>query len=426
VSALEAARDHYLARQAALREEARQTFAALGFPHPRLEDWRSTPLAPLARHRFELAPAGAGEVSEAELEGVAFPLFACSLTAFVDGRFAPALSVPDTLAGDLRVRSLAELRAREPARLEPYLGRVASLKEHPFAALNTAFLDDGAALIVPPGADAPRAAHVVFLSDREAAQHPRALLVAGAGSRVALILDFVTLGSAAGFTNAVAEVVAERGARVDLVLVQRENAQGFHLSNLQLRQERDSRVAVHTVTLGGGLVRNDAVAVLADEGAELDLRGLFLAGGRQLVDNHVLVDHAMPHGTSRALYKGIVGGRARGIFRGRVVVRPDAQRSCAGQSNPNLLLSDGARVESQPQLEIYADDVRCNHGSAIGRLDEDALFYLRTRGIDERTSRDILTRGFAAEILSALPVPALGEALAELLGERLAGAGAAA
>jgi Fe-S cluster assembly protein SufD len=296
---------------------------------------------------------------------------------------------------------------------------MASLKEHPFAALNTAFLDDGAALHVPPGATALPPAHVVFLASREAVQHPRVLVVAGAESRVALIQDFVTLGAAPGFTNAVTEVVAGPGSRVDLVLVQREGAASFHVSNLQVRQERDSRVAVHTLTLGGSLVRNDAVLVLADEGAELDLRGLFLGGGSQLVDNHTLVDHAMPHGTSRALYKGILGGRARGVFRGRVVVRPDAQRTDALQSNPNLLLSDGARIESQPQLEIYADDVRCNHGSSIGRLDSDALFYLRARGIDEPAAREILTRGFAAEILSALPVPALGEALAELLGERL-------
>jgi len=435
VSALEAARDHYLGQLAALRtslgegpawlaalrEEARETFAAEGFPHPRLEEWRYTNLAGLAKLRLELAPPGPARVSEAELEGLAFPLFACSNTTFVDGRFAPELSVPRTLAGELRVESLAELRARAPERLEPHLGRVASLKQHPFASLNTAFLDDGAALVVPPGATAVQPAHVVFLASREGVQHPRVLLVAGAGSRVSLIQDHVSLPAAAGFTNSLTEVLAGPGAQVDLVLVQREGAGNFHVSNLQVRQERDSRVAVHTLSLGGRLVRNDAVAVLADEGAELALRGLFVGGGSQLVDNHTLVDHAMPRGTSRELYKGILGGRARGVFRGRVVVRPDAQRTDAWQSNPNVLLSDGAEVDSKPQLEIYADDVRCSHGSSIGRLDDDALFYLRTRGIAEPAAREILTLGFAAEILLALPAPALGEALSELLGERLRG-----
>jgi Fe-S cluster assembly protein SufD len=435
VSALEAARDHYLgllaARRAelgpepgwlaALRDEAREAFADRGFPHPRLEEWRYTNLAPLAKARFEFAPAGPALVSEAELESLAFPLFACSNATFVDGRFAPGLSVPRALEGAVRVESLAALRTRAPERLEPHLGSLGSVKEHPFAALNTAFLDDGAALLVPPGASVAQPAHLVFLASREAVQNPRVLVVAGAGSQVALIQDHVSLGEAPGFTNAVTEVLAGPGARVDLVLLQREGAGSFHVSNLQVRQERDSRVSVHTICLGGRLLRNDAEALLADEGAELSLRGLFLGGGSQLVDNHTLVDHAMPRGTSRQLYKGILGGRARGVFRGRVVVRPDAQRTDARQSNPNLLLSDGAEVDSKPQLEIYADDVRCSHGSSIGRLDEDALFYLRARGLEEPAARELLIRGFAAEILTALPSPALGEALAELLDRRLRG-----
>ncbi len=210
------------------------------------------------------------------------------------------------------------------------------------------------------------------------------------------------------------------------MLLQRENERHHHVSNLFCQQERDSRLSTHTLTLGGRLVRNDLAAVLAGEGAEARLDGLFVGAGEQLIDNHTLVDHAVPHCTSDELYKGILGGRSRGVFRGRVVVRPDAQQTDARQSNPNLLLADGAGIDTKPQLEIHADDVRCSHGSSIGRLDPDALFYLRARGIDESAALDMLTRGFAAEVLNRLRSSALSSALGEILLEQLGGAGAVA
>jgi Fe-S cluster assembly protein SufD len=237
-----------------------------------------------------------------------------------------------------------------------------------------------------------------------------------------VIVDHVDLAAARGFTNAVIEVRVEPGAELSLVLVQRESDAAFHVSNLAARVERDGSLAVHTVTLGGALVRNDASVLLADEGARCRLDGLFAGRGDQLLDHHTLIDHAMPHGTSRQLAKGILGGAARGVFRGRVIVRPGAVGTDAEQSNPNLLLSAGAEVDSKPQLEIHADDVKCRHGASIGRLDPDALFYLRARGLDEAAARNLLVRGFAAELLDALPVPALGPALSALLAERLGGA----
>ena len=265
--------------------------------------------------------------------------------------------------------------------------------------------------------------HVVFVSTAAGAlrvRHPRVLIVAGEGSRVRVIVDHVCLGGPSGFTNAVAEVCVGQDAQVDLVLLQRERSDAFHVSNLAVRQERDSRFSSHTLTLGGALVRNDLGVVLEDEGADCTLHGLFLAGGEQLIDNHTLVDHAMPHGTSRELYKGILGGSSRGVFRGRVIVRPGAQKTDARQSNPNLLLADSAEIDTKPQLEIYADDVKCSHGSSIGQLEEDALFYLRSRGVAEPEARDLLTRGFAHEVIAALPVPALTDGLDALLGTRLA------
>jgi Fe-S cluster assembly protein SufD len=436
MSALEQARDHHLslferfvaarsdepAWLRSLRREAAAHFGELGLPHTKLEEWRYTNVAPLAKLPFELCAPGEASAARSEIEAVAFPVFACSLHVFVDGRYEPRLSALGA-ASEVHVESLAELLARAPERVEPYLGQLVSLKEHAFAALGTAFLDDGAALLVGPDANAEEPLHVVFVSTAAAGlrvRHPRVLIVASEGSRVRVIVDHVSLGGPQSFTNAVAEVCVGQGAQVDLVLLQRERSDTFHVSNLAVRQERDSRFSSHTLTLGGVLVRNDLGVVLEDEGADCTLHGLFLAAGDQLIDNHTLIDHAMPHGTSRELYKGILGGSSRGVFRGRVIVRPGAQKTDAKQSNPNLVLADSAEIDTKPQLEIYADDVKCSHGSSIGQLEDDALFYLRSRGLAEPEARDLLTRGFAHEVMAALPVPALTDGLDALLDTRLA------
>lgn len=442
MSPLAAARDHYLERArafaadagrgdprwlASLREEALARFAEQGFPSTRLEEWRYTNVTPLAGPRFERAGAEPAPVSREAVEALSSPVFACSVFVFVDGRFRPELSSPRAFSGDLRVESLAELRARDPERLAGRLGRLADPKRHPFVALGSAFLDDGACLFVPRGTRSEQPIHVVQLASGAApdlVSHPRLLLVAEPDSHVTLIQDFVSLGGERGFTNAVAEVSLAAGAALDLVLLQRENSASFHVSNLEARIARDARCAVHTLTLGGGFVRNDLNAVLEDEGAALRLEGLSVAGGTQLVDNHTVVDHALPHGESRQRYKSVLGGRARGVFRGRVIVRPDAQKTSAEQSSANILLGDGAEIDAKPQLEIRADDVKCSHGASIGRLDENALFYLRSRGIDDARARDLLVQGFASEVLASLPSPALAEGLAELLREQMRGAGA--
>jgi Fe-S cluster assembly protein SufD len=438
MSALDAARDHYVARfqdferqlgasdpawLTALRREAIAAFAERGLPSTKLEEWRYTSVAALAKLRFELPRSPTAAPTREDVEALSIPVFACSLFVFVDGRFEPALSTPPTLSGGIVVESLARLRSENPEALAPHFGQLASAKRHPFAALNAAFTDDGAVLFVPENTQLERPMHVVFLStasERPTVHHPRVLLVAGTGSRVAFIQDHVSLGEAAGFTNAVTEAYVGRNARLDLALVQREGGKQFHVSNLQVRQERDSRFASHTVTLGGGLVRNDLGAVLAAEGAECTLHGLFVADGSELVDNHTLVDHAMPHGTSRELYKGILAGRSRGVFRGRMIVRPDAQKTNAQQSNPNLLLSDGAEIDTKPQLEIHADDVKCSHGSSIGQVDPDALFYVRTRGIGEREARDLLARGFGCEVTTRIPIEPLRQEIDTLVLKKLA------
>jgi Fe-S cluster assembly protein SufD len=443
VSALDAARDHYLAQAPGfaaaagsgdpdwlrgLREDAAARFADQGLPSRRLEEWRYTNVTPLAEVRFELPGSAPAPVTRDAVESISSPVFACSVYVFVDGRYRPELSSPRTFAGNLRIESLAELRARSPERLAGRLGRLADAKRHPFVALATAFLDDGACLVVPRGVQIEQPIHVVQLAsgaEPDRICHPRLLVVAEPGSRATLIQDFVSLSEARGFTNAVAELWVEPGAALDCVLLQRENAHGFHVSNLEARIARDAKLVVHTLTLGGGFVRNDLNGVLEAEGAALRLEGLTVASGTQLVDNHTVVDHALPHGESRQRYKCVLGGRARGVFRGRVIVRPDAQKTSASQASANILLGDGAEIDAKPQLEIWADDVKCSHGATIGRLDENALFYLRSRGIDAATARDLLVQGFASEVLASLPSPALAEGLSDLLREQLRGAGAA-
>jgi len=408
-----------------LREEGRSHFAALGFPTTRLEEWRYTNVGPIAATDFRLAGQEHPPISREVVEEISFPVFACSLFVFVNGYFKPELSASRILSGELRVDSLARLRSEDPAFLEPHLGRYADQKLHAFAALNTAFLDDGAVVTIPRGARLENPVHLVFISNGETTtlSQPRVLVVAEENSRAVVIQDHVSVGEGVRFTNSVSEVVTRANADLDLVILQRENDLTHHVSNLASRQERDSRFRSHTVTLGGSLVRNDLGVLLADEGAECTLNGVFLGRGSQLIDNHTVVDHAMPHGSSRELYKGILCGKSKGVFRGRIIVRPDAQKTDAEQSNPNLLVADGAEINTKPQLEIYANDVKCSHGSAIGRLDADALFYMRSRGIDEKRARLVLTRGFAVEILEQLPAPALRDATLELLEERLRDAG---
>jgi Fe-S cluster assembly protein SufD len=346
---------------------------------------------------------------------------------FVDGRFEPALSA--ATAGGPEVTSLASLARERPEEALALLADADTVdwKGHPFAALHDAFVEDGAVVRLPRGDRLGNPLHLVFVStggDAPRVQHPRVIIDAGEGSEAVILQDHVSIGEGARLTNSVTQVRLGANAKIDLVLLQRESDDTFHVSQCRSVQERDSRLACHTVSLGGALVRNDLAARLSGEGAECTLRGLYVGHGDQVIDNHTWVDHAVPHCRSDELYKGVLGGASRGVFRGRVIVRPGAQKTDAVQSNPNLLLSDRAEVDTKPQLEIYADDVKCSHGSTIGRIDPDALFYLRSRGIPEERARDLLTGGFAAEITDGLPAPALGERVRELLMVHLGRAGA--
>ena len=406
----------------ALRKESMAVFAASGFPDTSLEDWRYTNLLPLARTAWAPARAGAGALDRPAIERLSFPVFACSVFVFVNGRFAKELSAPRALSGSLEVGSLRSAVAACPALVEPHLARLAKTSGAPLVALNTALFEDGAFVRLPEGSAVEAPIHLVHLALPGAgpsASHPRTLVVAERGSRATVIEDFVSLGAGRTLTNAVTEIALGEGASLEHVTLQREHEDAAHLATLHVRQERDSLYKAHGISLGGTMTRNDLRAVLDGTGAECELNGFYVASGRQHVDNHTTVDHARPHGTSREVYKGVLDGEARGVFAGRVIVRPDAQKTSAQQTNKNLLLSRDAEVNSKPQLEILADDVKCSHGSTIGQLDEDALFYLRARGIDTRAAQALLMRAFATEITARISISALRERIDELLLARL-------
>jgi Fe-S cluster assembly protein SufD len=411
-----------------LRAEARASFETLGLPSSRLEDWRYTAraLQPLAELELEPPPDAGPPPDRSRLEELASPLFACSEFAFVDNRFSASLSTPRGLSGDLPVRSLRALIEEGSSELDGALGQLARIKDDAFAALNTTWFRDGALVHIARDREIPQPLHLVFATSDTTGRstHPRIAVRAEPGSRATVIVDFVSAGGGTRFTNALIEVDLAANASLDLVILQRECDATLHVSRTYVRQRRDSRLRAHTLTLGGRTVRNDLEVLLAEEGAEASLDGLFVGRDEQHVDNHTWVDHAVPHCTSRELYKGVLADRAHGVFRGRVVVRPDAQKTSAEQSNPNLLIGDRAEIDTKPQLEIYADDVRCSHGATIGQLDPDALFYLRARGIAEHPARLMLIQGFGAEITDALPAEALGEHVREMFLQRLEGAGA--
>ena len=391
--------DHYRERQrafaegrsgdpdwlVALRDEAISGFAELGFPSTRLEDWRYTNVAALAK----LALDPRTEVVAADAPGV---------------------------------ESLASALAHDPEALRARIARLPSEKDRAFALLNTAFLGEGAVVTIPKGERAAAPIHIRLSAPAAGeASFPRILIDAGPGSEATVVVEQAN-APAAALLDLVVDAEVGANASLDLVLLQAGEAsdESFQVSSTSARVARDGRFRSHTLTAGGRLVRNDLDVVLAEEGSSCDLHGLFLGAGERVVDNHSSVDHAVPHCSSNELYKGLLADRSRGVFRGRVVVRPDAQKTDATQSNPNLLLGEGAEIDTKPQLEIYADDVKCAHGATVGELDDDAVFYLRSRGIDRHEARALLVRAFASEVLESVPWADAAERLAGALEALLA------
>ena len=408
-----------------LRANAIGHFERRGFPTPKEEDWKHTNVAPVVRTPFAFDPnAIAPRIPGDLIEAYTFGVLKCSQLVFVNGHFAPKLSYLRWLPEGVRVGSLRELLHFDPKALELELGRSATTETHPFAALNTAFFQDGAFVHVPRGRVVEEPIHLLYVSSSSepvGVAYPRNLIVLEDESQATVIESYVGLDRGAYFTNAVTEMRLGHAAILEHYKMQRESEAATHFSNTALVQGRSSTVSSTSINLGGGLVRNDIRTLFADEGGSLALNGLYLLHDGQHCDNHTFIDHAKPNCTSVELFKGILDAKSRGIFYGKILVRKDAQKSNARQTNKNLLLSNEAFADSTPGLEILADDVKCNHGSTVGQLDENAVFYLRSRGIDENAARTLLTYAFAGEILNQVKVASMKIKLDQLVLSRLPG-----
>ena len=414
---------------AVVAERRRAAFARveeLGFPTPKNEDWHYTSVAPIVEAGFPTLRAASGDVTAAQLAPYRFDE-AWPTLVFVNGRLDAALSTPlDRLPEGVRVAPLAEALAGGALSelAERYLGTVANGHDHAFTALNTALMTDGAVVHVGKEMVVDTPLHLLFVNDAYAARgamHPRVLLVAERHSRATVVESWVGLGDAPYFTNAVSEAVVDDGATLHHYKVQRESARAFHVGTAEARQGRDSHYVHFSFAIGAALSRTNVYTALRGEGGGATLNGLYMLDGEQHADHQTRIEHVEPNCFSREVYKGLLDGASHAVFNGKVYVHPEAQKTDGKQENNNLLLSDTARIDAKPQLEIFADDVKCTHGATVGRLDETALFYLKSRGVSAETARQLLTYAFAADVLETIELDAVREGLEALTLARFTG-----
>ena len=375
----------------------------------------------MARAEYDLDP-GVGAVAATDIDRLSYGN--SWEVVLVNGLFSAELSRLDGLPSGVTVSSLAAALVGGTPVLGDHLARRARFDDHAFVALNTALFRDGVLIHVPHGVVLEKPINLIHVGRPSAAvgepapaAFPRYLIVAEESSQVTIVEQYGSLAEGVHLTCPVTEVVVGPNAVIDHYKLQRESTEAFHLATLQLHQERDANFSSHSISWGGGIVRNDVNALLDGEGGETTLNGLYMVEGKQLVDNHMRVEHAKPHCDSHELYKGILEGKARAVFNGRIYVHEGAQKTDAKQTNRNLLLSPEAVCNSNPQLEIFADDVKCTHGSTVGQLDDLAVFYLRSRGIGEEAARSLLTYAFAADIVGRIKVPEVRRDLEEFLGD---------
>jgi Fe-S cluster assembly protein SufD len=416
-----------------IRRAAFGRFAELGFPTTRLENWKYTNVAPIVKTAFTRAGQAMLRhrvIAMDAIDAVTLDEVACAQLVFVNGHYSSDLSSLEKLPEGVIVSSLATVLTCNPASVEAHLAQYAGYHDHAFVALNTAFMEDGAFVSIPKDTIVDAPIHLLFISsarigspddegDSAPVSYPRNLIVVGSHSQARIIESYVGLEHDVYLTNVVTEIVGGENAVIDYYKVQRESEEAFHVATVQAQLGHSSTFSSHAIDLGGALVRNDLNVALDGEGAECTLNGLYMVTGRQHVDNHTRIDHAQPHCSSRQLYKGILDGKSRGVFSGKIVVHKAAQKTDAKQSNKNLLLSEDAVIDSKPQLEIFNNDVKCTHGTTIGQHDQEALFYLRSRGVDLAAARSLLTYAFASELLGRIKIEPVRARLEALLLTRL-------
>ena len=411
-----------------LRRAAFQWVVEQGFPTTKDEAWKYTRVGPILEIPFEPAePDTSRRLDVGSITELAGDLGGARIVV-VNGYFAPQLSSLQGLPAGVTVMSLAAALAHDEALLEPLLSRPFREQPHAFTALSAALAEDGVFVRIHANTMIEDPIHVVFVSDAGAlplVSHPRCLVLAGPGSRATIVENYVGILGDVSLTNAITDVELDEGAVIEHYKLQNENQTAFHIALLDVRQGRGSRFSSHSLALGSSTARHEVRVRLEAPGAEVTLNGLYMPRGEQHLDNPTTIEHAAPNCTSRELYIGIVDGRGRGSFDGRVIVRPGAFKTDASQTNKNLLLSESAQVDTRPRLEIFADDVKCAHGAAVGQIDDDAVFYLRSRGVPHGAARGMLTYAFASEMLGRLRVEALRSRVEQMVAWRLGGVAAA-
>jgi Fe-S cluster assembly protein SufD len=393
----------------------------VGFPSSRDEEWRFTPVSPIAQTDFR--PAAPAKLTRSALQPFLFGHPEWPQLVFVNGKFAPDLSVLPSLPLGVRLGNLATALAGDTTLLERHLTRHAAPETTPFAALNTAFIRDGALVYVPVDTALDRPVHLLFVTSPDAGgtvAHPRNLIIVERGAKASVVESYVSLaGGATYFTNAVTEVVSGENAWTEHTRIQRESERAYHVGLTHVDQARGSHYRSFTLAMGGAIARHNLHVRLNAPGIETLMYGLYLTHGDQLVDNHTAIYHDHPECNSWEVYKGVLDDRSRAVFNGKVFVKPEAQKTDAKQTNRNLLLSSGAKVDTKPQLEIFADDVKCTHGATVGFLDPAALFYLRSRGLPPAVARKVLTYAFAGEVVKEVALEPVRRELDRLVLARL-------
>ncbi|OGU82769.1 MAG: Fe-S cluster assembly protein SufD [Ignavibacteria bacterium RIFOXYA2_FULL_35_9] len=401
-----------------LRRSAISKFSELQFPTTRDEEWKYTNISPLLKHDFVPVQKSA-EDYEFEVNHFLFDKMEHSLIVFINGMYSSGLSKIKDLPKGVVVKSLSEAIKEDNPIVKRHLGQYADFKNHIFTSLSAAFVQDGAFIYIPDGKVVEDPIHILFLTisdNQKILVQPRNLFVAGKNSQFTIIEHFAsTSDEDIYFTNSVTEIVTEENAFVDHLKVQEESKKAFHIGRMDVHQERNSNFVSHLISFGAAISRNDFNSRFNDDGGESMLNGLFLIEGTQLFDAHTLIDHAKPHCNSHEHYKGILMGSSRGVFNGKVIVRKNAQMTNAFQENNNIILSDDALVNTKPQLEIFANDVKCSHGATIGQLDNDAMFYLKTRGIGVDRAKAILIHAFASDVVRYIKVNAVREYIESIL-----------
>jgi Fe-S cluster assembly protein SufD len=406
-----------------IRRAAMDRFAHTGFPSARDEEWRFTPVSPIAQTAWRPAGVGGEDITRAQLAPFIFGHAEWCTLVFVNGEYAPGLSSAGNLPQGVVATSLSEALRNAGNLVQRHFARYARIEDSPFTALNTALFREGGFVHVPAGVDLSMPVNLVFVTTGEsggAVVHPRNLIIVERNARASVVESYVTLAPGARYwTNPVTEVWTGANSWVEHTRIQRESEAAFHVATTQAEVSRDSHYRSFSLAMGGALARHNLNARLADQYSEALLYGLYITHGEQLVDNHTVLYHDHPHGHSWEVYKGILDDRSRAVFNGKVFVKAEAQKTDAKQTNRNLVLSDFAKVDTKPQLEIFADDVKCTHGATVGQLDEVALFYAQSRGIPADEARRLLTYAFAAEVIEEVALEPVRAELNRLLLERL-------